>query len=87
MDLYSALPMNNTCSKVLQTLLPIRPVSFYIYVLSESPLWLIQSQCCRLYSLRVLSSTIHALLMPGINFNSLGEVKCMARGRPCANVY
>ena len=28
---------------------PSRPVSFYMYTLSQFPLWIIQSQCCRLY--------------------------------------
>ena len=30
--------------------------------------------CCRLYVLRVLSSTIQALLLPGTKFNHLGRV-------------
>ena len=34
---------------------PSMPVSFYIYTISQSPLWRIQAYSCGLYALMVLS--------------------------------
>ena len=54
---------------------PSRPVPFYIYTLTQSSFWSMQSQCCRLYVLRVPSSTFQAHLLPGTQFNRLGGYK------------
>ena len=41
--------MNMHVLKRFQHHFPSRPVLFYMYTLSQFPLWSIQSKCCRLY--------------------------------------
>ena len=81
-DIYIALYHANIMLKRFSYYYPNRPVSFYIYILflnlhsgAYSPI------SCGLNTLRLLSCTIQAHLMPGTQFNHLGGVKCVARGR------
>ena len=96
--MYSALFMNNTCSKLLPTLFTQQACVVLHISLSQSPLWSIQCQCFRLYNSGLrkfgqLLQIIHAegtiLLITsspiaGTKFNHLGGVKCMAR---CRNLF
>ena len=69
------------CSKSFIYYYPSMPVSFYIYevTLSQSPQY--SPNGCSLCMLKVLFSTIPSHLMQGTQFNRIGGVKCMARGK------
>ena len=71
--------MYNTFLKRFTHYYPSRPVLFYIYTLINLHSRVYSPNSCRLNTLRVVLSTIQAHLKPGIPFNHLGGVKCVAR--------